>query len=136
VEREVRSFGALRQPQDHSAFDPLNASTDSYGCTGTRDYTIVIKCPTITVKPFTLPNGRVNQPCNRTISAIGGNSPYVFTIENGSLPNGITLSADGILSGTPTVQGSFNFTILATDNYGCTGKRLYNLSIAPLNIAQ
>src|SRR4029079_7937947 len=73
-------------PTAEGTFTFTIEAKDSYGCTGTRDYTIVIKCPTITVKPFTLPAGRVNQPYNRTVSAIGGNSPYAFTIETGSLP--------------------------------------------------
>ena len=43
----------------------------------------------------------------------------------GSLPLGINLSTGGVLSGTPTTEGTFEFTILATDTRGCTGKQHY-----------
>ena len=46
------------------------------------------------------------------------------------MPGGLTLnSSSGVLSGTPTGQGTFNFTILVTDGNGCTGQRAYTLVI-------
>lgn len=41
-----------------------------------------------------------------------------FALASGALPAGVTLTSAGILSGTPTVAGSFNFTISATDSTG------------------
>src|SRR5206468_1630202 len=60
--------------------------------------------------------------------AAGGTAPYSFTISAGALPAGLALSANGVLSGTPTEGGSFTFTVQATDastfastqNYGFT----------------
>jgi uncharacterized protein (TIGR03437 family) len=46
------------------------------------------------------------------------------------LPGGMSLSAAGFLSGAPTVFGTFNFTVRATDANGCTGTRAYMLTIA------
>jgi hypothetical protein len=105
-------------------------ATDSFGCTGKRLYSISVSCPDINVSPSNLPNGTVNHPYNRTITANGGNSPYSFTVLSGNLPNGLTLTQAGVLSGTPTTAGSFTFTILAQDRYGCSGKRNYNLTIS------
>jgi len=34
-----------------------------------------------------------------------------WSIDNGSLPNGLSLSADGVISGTPTVSGTHSFTV-------------------------
>ncbi len=47
----------------------------------------------------------------------------------GTLPAGITLSAGGLLSGTPTVAGTFPITITATDSAACTGSQAYSLVI-------
>lgn len=47
----------------------------------------------------------------------GGNSPYIFSTES-TLPAGIELSADGVLSGTPTEDGTFTLTITVTDQFG------------------
>jgi hypothetical protein len=40
--------------------------------------------------------------------------------------NGVT----GAITGTPTAPGTFNFSITATDATGCTGSRLYTMTIA------
>jgi len=48
-------------------------------------------------------------------TASGGLAPYVFVISAGTLPTGLSMSAAGLLSGTPTVNGTYNFTVKATD---------------------
>jgi hypothetical protein len=88
-------------------------------------------CPVITVNPATLPNGVVGTPYSQTVSGSGGTGPYTFTVSSGALPNGLMLNATtGVISGTPTAAGTFNFTITATDANGCPGSRPYSLGIA------
>ncbi|HSY48883.1 MAG TPA: ice-binding family protein [Thermoanaerobaculia bacterium] len=88
-------------------------------------------CPIIIVNPASLPNGSVGTPYNQTVSASGGTSPYTFSISSGSLPTNLLLnSATGAITGTPTTVGTFTFTITATDAIGCTGSRLYTITIA------
>ncbi len=90
-------------------------------------------CPTITVNPATLPNGFVGAAYNQTISATGGTAPYTFAVTTGTLPGGLTLAGGGALTGTPTTVGTFNFTVTATDNTGCTGTRAYTVVINAAN---
>lgn len=49
----------------------------------------------------------------------GGKQPYTWTVSSGNLPDGLTLSSDGLLSGTPT-QGAkiYSFTVRVTDSNG------------------
>jgi hypothetical protein len=49
----------------------------------------------------------------------GGYAPYTWSLVSGSagLPNGLTLSASGVISGVPTAQGTYDFTVQVTD-YG------------------
>ncbi|MDX2033570.1 MAG: M12 family metallo-peptidase, partial [Blastocatellia bacterium] len=86
----------------------------------------------VTVSPSnaTLPGGRSGEPYSQTFTASGATSP-TFTISAGALPNGLELAGNGALSGTPTVFGTFNFTVLATDTNGCTGSRAYTLLLDP-----
>ena len=91
-------------------------------------------CPTITIKPVTLPNGTLGHAYSKTITAVGGHGPYVFTVSSGILPPGLTLAPGGLLSGTPTTEGTFEFTILATDSHGCTGKQHYWVAFSCPNI--
>ena len=105
-------------------------ATDAGGCKGTRQYALTINgnCPTITVNPATLPAGQMGAAYNQTITATGGAAPYAYTVSLGTLPNGVTLSSAGVLSGTPTVSGQFGFTLKATDANGCMGTRDYTLT--------
>jgi len=106
-------------------------ATDANNCKGSRAYTVtIISCPAITVNPSALPNGGVGQPYpNTTLSASGGAAPYTFAVTSGALPAGLTLSISGVLSGTPTAGGTFNFTVTATDANSCKGSRSYTLVI-------
>lgn len=89
-----------------------------------------VLCLTITVNPTTLPGGSHGVAYNQTIDASGGDAPYSFSVTDGSLPQGLTLSAGGSLSGTPSAAGSFEFEVTATDSNGCTGARTYSISIS------
>jgi uncharacterized repeat protein (TIGR01451 family) len=109
-----------------------NAVTSTNGGTGnTASATLNVSCPTITVNPTTVPNGGVGVVYTTTnFSATGGAAPYNLT-RSGSLPAGLNFTggASGQLSGTPTEGGAYNFTVTATDNFGCTGSRDYTLVI-------
>ncbi|PYU10769.1 MAG: hypothetical protein DMG37_19195, partial [Acidobacteria bacterium] len=63
-----------------------------------------------------LPNGVVSSPYSQNLSASGGASPYMWSLQSGSLPPGLTLSSSGLISGTPTQAGTFNFTVQVTDS--------------------
>lgn len=63
----------------------------------------------------------VNTAYAAQLVPIGGTAPYVFTLTAGPLPTGITLSSSGLLSGTPTVLGTFPYTVQVIDASGFTG---------------
>lgn len=101
-------------------------------CTASRSYNLMVTgtCAPMTVSPATLPGGTVGTLYNQTVTASGGAGPYTFTLSNGALPPGLTLDAStGVLSGTPTAGGTSSFTIRATGQGGCTGTRVYVVSI-------
>src|SRR5205823_3758102 len=55
--------------------------------------------------------------------------PYTFAATPGNLPPGISLSTAGALSGTPTADGLFNFTVTATNSTAETGSLAYTLGV-------
>ncbi|MEO6804640.1 MAG: Ig domain-containing protein [Edaphobacter sp.] len=64
----------------------------------------------------TLPSGIVGTSYSSSVSASGGTPAYTYSI-SGTLPGGLTLAATtGVISGTPTATGTFNFTATVTDN--------------------
>jgi len=120
-------------PTTAGTFNFTITASDLNGCPGSRAYTIVIAaaaCPVITLSPNTLPPGVTGFPYNQTITASGGTPPYTFSITSGSLPNGLSLSTTGAITGTPITPGLFSFTVRAADNNGCPGSLAYTILIA------
>lgn len=56
-------------------------------------------------------------------------SPYTWSLSLGTLPAGLTLSAGGVISGTPTAAGTASFKVRVTDSAGCTASKSYSLTI-------
>jgi uncharacterized repeat protein (TIGR01451 family) len=86
-------------------------------------------CPTITLSPASLPGGEVGVAYSQSIAASGGAAPITFRVVSGTPPPGLSLSSSGVLAGTPTDDGTFSFTVRATDANECTGSRSYVLTI-------
>jgi hypothetical protein len=79
-------------------------------------------CSTIVLDPQVLPAGAMGVAYSDTLIATGASAPYTFVART-ELPPGLDLSADGVVSGTPTEDGQFNFRILVTDANGCATSR-------------
>lgn len=108
---------------------------EANGCTGEREYTIVIAapaCPTISLNPTNaaLPAGTTGTSYTQIFTATGSTTSYSFTIVGGALPGGLSLNSNGTLTGTPSAAGTFNFTARATDANGCMGERAFSIVIA------
>jgi PKD repeat protein len=88
--------------------------------------------PTITTTALnTLTVGTV---FSQTLSATG-TVPLTWTLSSGSLPAGILLTSNtGVLSGTPTTAGAYNFTITATNSAG-SDQQLYTGAVVSAAVA-
>ena len=63
-----------------------------------------------------LPAAAVGTPYTAALAATGGAAPYRFSLAAGSLPTGLTLNpATGLISGTPVLSGTADFTAQVTD---------------------
>jgi hypothetical protein len=97
----------------------VNATDSSNSCSGSHAYSITItSCPTMVLDPPVMPDGTMGEPYIETMTATGGAAPYAFATPNP--PPGLSLSANGVLSGTPGEDGEFNIRIRITDANGCT----------------
>lgn len=72
--------------------------------------------PLLTITTTSLPNSNVGVAYSQTLAASGGTGTYTWSIATGSLPAALSLvPATGVISGTPTAAGTFNFTIRVAD---------------------
>src|SRR6202167_147961 len=85
----------------------------------------------LTVTTTSLAGGTVTVPYSATLAATGGTgSGYSWNMSAGMLPGGMTLASSGLLSGTPTAMGTFNFTAAVTDSSQASATASLSLAIA------
>ncbi len=80
----------------------------------------VIYAPSITTE--SLPEGKVNEKYSASLTATGSD-PINWGV-TGSLPEGLTLSEKGTITGTPTASGDYLFTVTASNDAGSVSKEL------------
>ncbi len=113
----------------------VSDSTPSPAAQASRTYTLTIAAPVIVVAPTALPAVTRGTAYSQTLSASGGTAPYTYAVSAGNVPAGLTLASNGTLSGTATVEGSFNFTVTATDANTFTASQAYAVTVAGPNLA-
>lgn len=80
--------------------------------------------------PPTLPNAMVNAKYEgAALIAGGGLPPYSWSLASGSLPPGLSLLATGVITGMPTVGGTFSFTARVTDGANVATERAFTLTV-------
>ena len=77
-----------------------------------------------------LPSAATGQPYNTTLTATGGTPPFVWSASS-ALPPGLSLSAGGVISGTPTASGSYTLPIRVTDSQNVTATASLSLTVQP-----
>jgi hypothetical protein len=87
----------------------------------------VVTLPSITTS--SLADATAGTAYTATLQATGGIAPYSWTITNGTLPPGLDISPDGIISGTPAGGGKFSFTAQVADAGNPSLTATANLSI-------
>jgi large repetitive protein len=97
----------------------------------TQNFTFNVVCPTITVSG-TIPALTFNVAMSTVTFTQSGGNPAIAWSQTG-LPTGVDINtSNGQVTGTPSVTGTFNVTITATDVGGCTGSKNQSVTVAPV----
>ena len=107
---------------------------DANAKTATQALSIVVSPAPPMVMTTSLPGGTINTAYTQTtLAASGGTPPYTWSVSTGSLPPGISVSAAGVVSGMPTVVGTFDFTIQVKDASGAAATQALSIAVvAPI----
>ena len=81
------------------------------------------------VNTTSLPNGTNGVVYSQTLTASGGQIPYTWTNISGTLPLGLTLANNGIITGTPTNDGTFTFSVKVTDALSIAATQILALTV-------
>lgn len=87
--------------------------------------------PTITTTA--LPSGTIGTAYSQALAATG-TAPITWSIASGSLPDGLTLEATGLISGTPATEGVYIFSVMARNAAGSIDRGL-SIQIYPAGTA-
>ncbi|HEY2232516.1 MAG TPA: putative Ig domain-containing protein, partial [Candidatus Angelobacter sp.] len=122
-----------------STFTVLARDSGSPSQSAPRTLTLRIAAPLV-ITTASLPGAKYGIAFSQTLAASGGIPPLKWSLAAGSgpLPTGLTLSAAGVLSGTPAATGTFAFTVqvadtatpqqVATKSFSITVASLYTVS--------
>lgn len=96
---------------------------------GIIDPTIVTPITPLSISTSAVANGTVGANYSTTLTANGGTAPYRWNFASGTLPPGLTLSADGVISGRPSAAGTYTAYIEAFDARGVFVGRTFTFTI-------
>ncbi len=103
--------------------------TDAAQTVVSRTFSLQVVAPLLITAPASA-TGATGIGFTLTPTASQGAPPYTWSIVSGSLPPGITLSSTtGVLSGIPTAQGPYPFTIQVTDSTAVIARAMITLLI-------
>ncbi len=90
--------------------------------------------PTVAVTTASLPDANINQPYTSPGLTATGAPVSSWTLAGGALPAGLTLGANGVITGTPTQSGTFAVTVQANASGANATKQLSLFVLAPLEL--
>jgi hypothetical protein len=90
--------------------------------------------PQLAFVDTSLQAGTMGIAYTRQLSVRNGTAPS-FSLASGTLPDGVTLSGSGLLTGIPTKAGTFDFTVRATDPVATGASQSFSLQIVAPELA-
>jgi large repetitive protein len=107
--------------------------TDSKNANASQTFTINIAPGALTITTATLPNGTVGVAYSASLAASGGTGALSWSVSG--LPGGVSATAAGAISGTPTASGNFTVSATVTDGKGATATKSYTVTVSAATLA-
>jgi hypothetical protein len=100
----------------------------------TRAFTLDVAAALHITSTASLPGGFVGQPYHSALTVTGGDASNQWSLASGALPAGLTLSAAGVIAGTPTAVDTADFQLRVANALGqsTTSAALLSTLAAPV----
>jgi Putative Ig domain len=96
---------------------------------GVATYAAVATTP-VSITTTVAVDGTLGVAYTMTMAAAGGATPYSWAVTGGALPDGLSMSTSGVITGTPTAAGAFPFQVTVTDSAAQTAISTFVINIA------
>src|SRR5450759_1933321 len=113
----------------------LHVQDNGSGQNLTQAFSLTIAAAAPTITTSTLPGGVAGAAYSANLAATGGNGGNAWSVLSGSWPPGLALASSGAITGSPSTQGTYNFTVKVTDQYAQTATAALAITVnPPINI--
>ena len=132
----VSTSGLFTAPTVTNSTTAMVTATSAASSSASATATISVSAgssTTLSISSSNLPGATKGSSYYAGLSATGGSQPYKWSMTTGSLPAGVTFSATGLLSGTPSATGSFSFTAKVTDSASHTASATLALVVSAVS---
>ncbi|MFZ9630077.1 MAG: putative Ig domain-containing protein, partial [Ilumatobacteraceae bacterium] len=100
-----------------------------------RSLSLVVVAP-LAISTSVVPGATQGAAYSTTLASTGGSGTKTWSVSAGALPSGLSMSTTGVVSGTPTVSGSFSFTATVVDGAGRTASSAFSLTVSSVQLVK
>ncbi len=90
---------------------------------------LTVQAAPLAITTAALPGGTVGSAYSAALAATGGTGSYTWSVISGALPSGLTLSAGGAITGTPTAAATSSFTVQVRDSANTTISKTLSIAV-------
>jgi uncharacterized repeat protein (TIGR03803 family) len=119
------------QAKDAGAYDIV--VSNYCGSVTSSIVNLIVNPDSLQIATVSLPIGTNGFPYSQQLQAVDGQPPYVWSIMSGSLPSGLVLNSNGLISGTPSPTYNASFLVSVTDGASAVAQIPLTLTISPQN---
>jgi uncharacterized protein (TIGR03437 family) len=108
-------------PASPGTFGFTVTASDAAGVQASGSYGLTVtNGGALSITSNSAPDAQVNVPYSFALTAVGGSPPYGWLMAGGALPDGLSLNAGGLISGTPSAPGTFVFRVQVSETTGAS----------------
>jgi hypothetical protein len=113
----------------------LSAALGGFSASGALTVQAAPPAP-LAITTASLPDGLVGTAYSASLTATGGTPPYTWSIPAGLPPGIVVNGASGAVTGTPTAEGAYAFTVTATDAASAVASRTLSITVTAPSLAR